>query len=48
MEHPAALQIWGYYVAAIIAISLVFDALDVYRYAKGQRTFSWASRTGPA
>ena len=47
-ELPVHLQIWGYYVAATIFISLVFDALDVYRYAKGQRTFSWASKTGSA
>jgi len=48
MEHPVALQIWGYYVAVTISISLIFDALDVYRYARGQRTFSWASKGGPA
>jgi len=48
VEHPVELQIWGYYVAATIAVSLMFDALDVYRYAKGQRTFSWASKAGSA
>jgi len=48
VEHAVAFQIWGYYVAATISISLMFDALDVYRYAKGQRTFSWASRRGSA
>lgn len=42
-EHSIALQIWGWYVAVVIAISLVFDAIDVYRYAKGEKTFSWAS-----
>jgi hypothetical protein len=47
-EHPVHLQIWGYYVAATISISLMFDVLDVYRYAKGQRTFSWASKEGSA
>lgn len=45
-EHPLPLQVWGYYVAATISISLVFDAFDVYRYAKGQKTFSWASKAG--
>jgi hypothetical protein len=48
VEHPVHLQIWGYYVAATISISLMFDAFDVYRYAKGQRTFSWASKAGSA
>ncbi|KPK17655.1 MAG: hypothetical protein AMJ67_12580 [Betaproteobacteria bacterium SG8_41] len=48
IEHPVQLQVWGYYVAATISISLVFDVLDVYRYAKGQRTFSWASKAGSA
>ena len=48
IEHPVAVQIWGYYVAATISISLIFDALDVYRYATGQRTFSWASKVGSA
>jgi len=42
-EHPIALQVWGYYVAVTIAISLVFDAIDVYRYARGRKTFAWAS-----
>lgn len=37
-----ALEIWVAYVAAVIAISLVFDALDLYRYARGDRKFSWA------
>ena len=41
-EHSIALQLWGDYVAMAIAISLVFDAIDVYRYAKGQKTFAWA------
>jgi hypothetical protein len=48
IEHPLALQIWGYYVSSTISISLMFDALDVYLYAKGQRTFSWASKPGSA
>jgi hypothetical protein len=42
-EHSIALQLWGYYVAMTIAISLVFDAIDVYRFTKGQKTFAWAS-----
>jgi len=42
-EHSIALQIWGWYVAVVIAISLVFDAIDVYRYTRGERNFSWAS-----
>jgi hypothetical protein len=42
VDHSLSLQLWGSYVAATIAVSLIFDALDVYRYAKGQTTFSWA------
>jgi len=41
-EHSAPLKIWAYYVAATIFISLIFDFLDVYRYARGEKTFSWA------
>ena len=48
VEHPIELQIWGYYVTATISLSLVFDTLDVYRYTKGQKTFSWASKAGSA
>lgn len=47
-EHSLQLQIWGYYVAVTIAISLIFDAFDVYRYARGQKTFAWASKAGSA
>jgi len=43
VEHSDPLQVWGYYVTVVIAISLIFDAVDVYRYRKGEKTFSWAS-----
>jgi hypothetical protein len=43
VDHSIQLSAWGCYVAATIAASLVFDAIDVYRYAKGQKTFGWAS-----
>jgi uncharacterized membrane protein (DUF2068 family) len=33
---------WAAYVAATILISLIFDAFDIYRYARGETTFSWA------
>ena len=36
------LKAWVAYVAVTILISLVFDVLDVCRYARGDRTFSWA------
>lgn len=42
-EHTLALKAWLAYVAVTMAVSLVFDALDVYRYRKGERTFAWAS-----
>jgi len=42
VEYSAPLKIWAYYVAATIFISLIFDFLDVYRYARGQKKFSWA------
>ncbi len=35
-------QVWAYYLAVTIAISLLFDTLDVYRYTQGQKTFSWS------
>jgi len=41
-EHSVALKSWAYYVAATILISLIFDVLDVYRYVRGDKTFSWA------
>ena len=42
VEHGLALKIWGYYVAATMLISLIFDAIDVYRYSRGQKKFAWA------
>ena len=41
-EHSALLKGWLYYVAITIFISLIFDALDLYRYVRGDRTFAWA------
>ncbi len=43
VDHSIPLQVWGYYVALTIGISLLFDAGDIYRYTKGQKTFSWSS-----
>lgn len=43
MEHSAELRVWGWYVIVTIAASLLFDAMDVYRYSRGKKTFSWAS-----
>ena len=42
VEHSAALTIWLAYVIAAIAISLVFDVIELMRYAKGGRVFAWA------
>ena len=41
-EHPVWLEIWLYYTSVTIAISLIFDAWDIRRYYKGQKTFAWA------
>lgn len=43
----SAFTVWLGYVAIVIAISLVFDGLDVWRYARGDRRFAW-SRSGPS
>lgn len=43
VEHSIWFNSWGYYVAIVVAISLVFDAMDVYRYSRGDKTFSWGS-----
>lgn len=43
VDYSIQLRLWGYYVAATIAVSLIFDAIDIYRYTKGQKTFAWAS-----
>jgi hypothetical protein len=42
IEHTVWLEFWLYYTSITIAVSLVFDALDVYRFSKGQRTFAWS------
>lgn len=42
-QHGPVLKTWLVYVTATVVISLVFDAMDLWRYAKGQRTFAWAS-----
>jgi hypothetical protein len=44
--HPIWLEVWLYYTAGAIAISLMFDTRDIYLYSKGQTTFAWASRDG--
>lgn len=41
-DHSVLMKGWLTYVAATIFISLVLDAFDVFRYLRGQRTFSWA------
>ena len=41
-EHSIFLQIWGWYVAVVVAVSLIFDALDLWRYAKGDRLYAWS------
>ncbi len=41
-EHSVWLKGWAYYVAATILVSLIFDILDLYRYVRGDKTFSWA------
>ena len=41
-EHSLQLRIWMYYVATTILISLFFDVLDIYRYMRGEKSFSWA------
>ncbi|MEM7269071.1 MAG: hypothetical protein AAF401_07440 [Pseudomonadota bacterium] len=41
-EHGLLLKIWLIYVAATIAVSLVFDARDLWLYRKGEKRFAWA------
>ena len=41
-EHDIWLELWLSYTAITIAISLIFDIADVYRYVKGQGTFAWS------
>ncbi len=33
---------WMIFVAVTISISLVFDALDIFRYFRGEKKFDWA------
>jgi hypothetical protein len=44
VEHTIYFQAWGYFVAVLIAISLIFDVMDTYRYTRGQKTFAWSGR----
>ena len=41
-EHTVWLELWLYYTSITIAVSIVFDAVDVYQYSKGHRTFAWS------
>lgn len=41
-EHLVYLKVWAYYVAVVVAISLVFDVIDIARYLRGERQFSWS------
>jgi hypothetical protein len=42
VEHPMAMKAWLYYVVSVIFVSLVLDAADLYRYAKGDKTYTWS------
>ena len=42
VEHASFLKVWLVYVAVTIAISLLFDILDVTRFLQGDTKFSWA------
>lgn len=42
VEHGAVVTLWLGYVSITIAISLVFDAMDVARCLRGECRFSWA------
>ncbi|MDP6024184.1 MAG: hypothetical protein QGG19_23300 [Alphaproteobacteria bacterium] len=41
-EHAFWFEAWLYYTSITIAVSLIFDAMDLYRYSKGQKTFAWS------
>lgn len=41
-DHGPVLKIWLVYVTTTVIISLIFDAMDLWRYARGERTFAWA------
>lgn len=45
VEYPLPLTVWLCYAAAVIGISLMFDAVDLYRYARGDRFYAWARPT---
>ena len=36
------LTVWGYLVCLLMLVSLIFDVLDVYRYTRGEKVFSWS------
>lgn len=40
-EHEPVLHAWIVWTLSTIAISLIFDAADVARWVRGQRTFAW-------
>ncbi|MGI9393228.1 MAG: hypothetical protein ACR2OY_01145 [Boseongicola sp.] len=40
--HPTLLFAWLIYVAVTIAVSLVFDIFDIYRFFRGDKKFAWA------
>lgn len=41
-DHWWLLKVWITYVVVTILISLIFDLRDVYKYWRGDRTFTWA------
>ena len=46
LDHGAVYATWLWFVCATVAISLVFDAMDVVRWLRGDRVFSWAKQDG--
>ncbi len=46
-DHGLILKGWLIYVTATVVISLIFDAMDIWRYLRGDRTFAWARQDQP-
>lgn len=43
VEYTMAIKSWLYYVVAVIFVSLILDAADLFRYVRGDRTYSWSA-----
>ena len=45
IDYSTGMRFWLYYVSVTIAVSLVLDVMEVFRYVKGEKSYTWSQRS---